>query len=319
MMNVTIARFDRFDGFKMTRAMSIVAIINPISGTGADRNAAARRIALVQAEAKRRGLRADIHLTERAGHARELAATSAASDVDLVIVWGGDGTLNEAGAGLLGSRTTLGLVPAGSGNGLAAALGTPRQPAAALNVAFDGHTRTIDAGRIGGHPFFNIAGIGFDARVAALFNARGAGRRGGWPYIAIGLREGWRFRGTEYTVDLAGERRTLNALLISFANGREYGIGARIAPLAQLDDGLLDATIVQTRPALTRFWHARHMALGTAHLSPSVIVRQIRQAVVSADGPMEFHVDGEPGVLRGPVEVTIQPAALKVRCAPAGA
>ena len=99
MMNVTIARFDRFDGFKMTRAMSIVAIINPISGTGADRNAAARRVALVQAEATRRGLRADIHLTERAGHARELAATSAASDVDLVIVWGGDGTLNEAGAG----------------------------------------------------------------------------------------------------------------------------------------------------------------------------------------------------------------------------
>jgi diacylglycerol kinase (ATP) len=318
MMNATIARFDRFDGFKMTRAMSIVAIINPISGTGADHDAAARRIALVRSEAQRRGLRAEIHLTERAGHARELASSSAASNVDLVIVWGGDGTLNEAGAGLLGSDTTLGLVPAGSGNGLAAALGTPREPGAALNVAFDGHTRTIDAGRIGGHAFFNIAGIGFDARVAALFNARGAGRRGGWPYVAIGLREGWRFRGTEYTIDLDGDRRTVNALLISFANGREYGIGARIAPLAQLDDGLLDATIVQTRPVFTRFWHARHMALGTPHRAPSVIVRQIRRAVVSAEGPMEFHVDGEPGMLRGPVEVTVQPAALKVRCVSTG-
>jgi diacylglycerol kinase (ATP) len=297
--------------------MSIVAIINPISGAGADRDAAARRMALVDAEAKRRGLTADIHLTERAGHARELAASSAASNVDLVIVWGGDGTLNEAGAGLIGSGTTLGLVPAGSGNGLAAALGTPREPLAALALAFDGETRTIDAGMFADRPFFNIAGIGFDARVAALFNARGAGRRGGWPYIVIGVREGCRYSGVQYTIDLDGDRRSVNALLIAFANGREYGIGARIAPLAQLDDGLLDATIVETRPLLTRFWHARHLALGTAHRAPSVQTRQIRRAVVDAPVPMEFHVDGEPGITEGPVEVTVLPGALKVRCAPA--
>ena len=301
----------------MMQSMSIVAIINPISGAGADRDAAARRIALVDAEAKRRGLSADIHLTERAGHARELAAASAAANVDLVIVWGGDGTVNEAGAGLIGSGTTLGLVPAGSGNGLAAALGTPREPLAALALAFDGETRTIDAGMMGERPFFNIAGIGFDARVAALFNARGAGRRGGWPYIVIGVREACRYSGVQYTIDLDGDRRSVHALLVAFANGREYGIGARIAPLAQLDDGLLDATIVETRPVLTRFWHARHMALGTAHRAPSVLTRKIRRAVVDAAVPMEFHVDGEPGIIQGPVEVTVCPAALKVRCAPA--
>jgi diacylglycerol kinase (ATP) len=300
----------------MMRSISIVAIINPISGAGADRDAAARRIAMVDAEAKRRGLHADIHLTERAGHARELAEASAASAVNLVIVWGGDGTLNEAGAGLIGSQTTLGLVPAGSGNGLAAALGAPRDPVTALAVAFDGDTRVIDAGIMGGRPFFNIAGIGFDARVAALFNARGAGRRGGWPYVVIGVREACRYSGVEYTIDLDGDRRTLKALLVAFANGREYGIGARIAPLAELDDGLLDATIVETRPILTRFWHARHMALGTPHRAPSVTTRQIRRAVVNAAGPMEFHVDGEPGIMDGPVEVIVRPAALKVRCAP---
>ncbi|MEO8076299.1 MAG: acylglycerol kinase family protein, partial [Acidobacteriota bacterium] len=91
--------------------MLIVAIINPISGPGADPASAARRVALVRAEAGRRGLRPDIYLTERAGHARELAASSAAAGADLVIVWGGDGTLNEAGAGLLGSTTAIGLVP----------------------------------------------------------------------------------------------------------------------------------------------------------------------------------------------------------------
>ncbi len=295
--------------------MSIVAIINPVSGVGADHAAANRRIALVHAEAERRGLSVEIHLTERAGHARDLAAASAAANVNLVIVWGGDGTLNEAGAGLIGSQTVLALIPAGSGNGLAAALGTPRDPRAALAAAFDGETRTIDAGLIAGRPFFNIAGIGFDARVATLFNARGAGRRGGWPYVLIGVREAWRYVAAEYVVDLDGDRRQMRALLIAFANGREYGMGARIAPLAQLDDGLLDATIVEERPTLTRFWHARHLALGTPHLAPSVHVRQVRQATVDAEFPMEFHVDGEPGLVQGPVEVRILPAALKIRTA----
>jgi diacylglycerol kinase (ATP) len=316
MMNATIARFARLDGCKMMRPKSIVAIINPISGAGADRDAAARRVALVQAEARRRGFTADIQVTERAGHARELAAASAAANVELVIVWGGDGTLNEVGAGLIGSASTLGLVPAGSGNGLAAALGTPRDPNTALAAAFDGDTRTIDAGMMGDRPFFNIAGIGFDARVAALFNARGAGRSGGLPYIFIGVREACRYNGVEYTIDLDGDRRRVKALLVAFANGREYGIGARIAPLAQLDDGLLDATVVATTPVITRFWHARHLALGTAHRAPIVTTRQIRRAVVAADGAMEFHVDGEPGVITGPVEVTVRPRALKVRCVP---
>jgi YegS/Rv2252/BmrU family lipid kinase len=296
--------------------MSIVAIINPISGAGVDRAAAARRVALVHEEARRRGLSAEIHLTERAGHARDLAAASAAAGVDLVIVWGGDGTLNEVGAALIGSATILGLVPAGSGNGLAAALGTPREPRAALAVAFDGETRTIDAGLMGDRPFFNIAGIGFDARVARLFNARGAGRRGGWPYIVIGIREGCRYHGSDYTVDLDGDRRRVRALLIAFANGREYGIGARIAPQAQLDDGLLDATIVEARPILTRFWHARYLALGAPHRAPSVSVRQVTQAVIETDGPMEFHVDGEPGTVSHRIDVRILPAALKVRTLP---
>lgn len=293
--------------------MSIVAIINPISGAGINPNAAARRVALVRAEAERRGLRAEIHLTERAGHARELAAASAEAGVELVIVWGGDGTLNEVGAALLGSDTTVGLVPAGSGNGLAAALGVPRQPVAALAAAFDGTTRTIDAGLMHGRPFFNIAGIGFDARVATLFNERAAGSRGGWPYIVIGVREGCRYRAVDYDLQLDGEARHVRALLIAFANGREYGIGARIAPGAELDDGLLDTAIVEECRVMARFWHARHLAMGTVHLAPNVTTRRLTHAVVEREGPIEFHVDGEPGVAQGRIEVRMLPAALKVR------
>src|SRR5206468_10820862 len=171
--DATITRFTRGVRCKSGEVfLSIVAIINPISGAGTDPSAAQRRIAAVRDEARRRNVSAEIHLTERSGHARDLAAASAAANVDLVIVWGGDGTVNEAGGALIGTSTTLGLVPAGSGNGLAAALGTPRDSSAALAIAFDGATRTIDAGLMANHPFFNIAGIGFEARVARRFNER---------------------------------------------------------------------------------------------------------------------------------------------------
>jgi diacylglycerol kinase (ATP) len=295
--------------------MSIVAIINPISGAGADSHARDRRVALVQQEAARRGLTAAIHVTERAGHALDLAKESAAAGAAIVIAWGGDGTLNEAGAGLLGSDTALGVVPAGSGNGFAGALGVPREPRAALAVALDGRTRTIDVGTMAGRPFLNIAGVGFDARVAKHFNRRSAGSRGPWPYIAIGAREGWRYAAVDYQLQLDGDPHPIRALLIAFANGREYGMGARIAPRAELDDGLLDVTIVEERPVLARFWHARHLALGTVHLAPRVVMRRIRRASVKAAGAIEFHVDGEPDRAEGWIEVGILPGALKVRTA----
>lgn len=296
--------------------MSIVAIINPISGAGANPAVAAERITALRREADRRGLAIEIHLTERAGHARELATTAAEGGASLVVVWGGDGTINEAGSALLHTGSTLGVVPAGSGNGLAAALGLPRDPSRAIELAFGGRERVIDAGIMAGRPFFNIAGVGFDARVARLFNQRASGTRGGWPYVVIGVREGCRYTANDYEVELDGiGHRSTTALLIAFANGREYGMGARIAPHAELDDGLLDMTIVEERPILARFWHARLLAYGTAHLAPRVTVQQVTRAIVASDGEIEFHVDGEPGTAHTSVEVHIAKGALKVKVA----
>jgi YegS/Rv2252/BmrU family lipid kinase len=295
--------------------VKVVAIINPISGAGADAHAAGRRVALLTAELARRSLQADIHLTEHAGHAHALARDAVADRADLVVVWGGDGTINEAGTALLGSETALGLVPAGSGNGLAAALGTPFEPRAAIGAALDGAVRSIDAGMLAGRPFFNIAGIGVDARIAALFNVRAKGTRGRWPYILIGLREGCRYCSTDYEIDLDGERRQVRALVMAFANGAEYGNGIRLSTSARLDDGLLDAIIVEDRSVLARFWQARYLAIGAADRAPRVIARQIREATIRADGPIEYHVDGEPGIAEGSIAVSIRPRALRVRAA----
>lgn len=291
----------------------IHVIINPISGAGSDPCAASRRAAMVEAAARRRGVGVTIGVTERHGHASELGAAAVAAGARGVIVWGGDGTFNEAAGALLGSSIPLGLVPAGSGNGLARALGIPRDTLAALNAAFDAPPRTIDAGRLAGRCFFNVAGVGFDARVAALFNQRGPRSRGGWPYFAIGVREGCTYCALDYDVWLDDEPMRHRALLIAFANGREYGLGARIAPDARLDDGLLDAIIVEERSVLARFWHARHLATGTAHLAPLVTTRRVRRAVIESAGEMEYHVDGEPGRAYGRIEVEILPGALQIR------
>ena len=172
----------------------------------------------------------------------------------------------------------------------------PRDPRAALAIAFDGATRTIDAGLMAGRPFFNIAGIGFDARVAEQVQpaARQAGAAPG------------RTSSSAYAKGAATARSTIacSSTAIAAASARcssrsptaaSTGIGARIAPGAELDDGLLDATIVEERSALARFWHARRLVTGTAHLAPRVRTARVTLRDDRSRGAMEFHVDGEPG------------------------
>lgn len=293
--------------------VDVFAIVNPISGAGMDSDVAGKRVALLRAELERRSLASSIHLTEGAGHARELAEIAVAAGALLVLVWGGDGTVNEAAGALINSRTALGVIPAGSGNGFAGALAIPRRPEAALDKALSSPARPIDVGRFGERPFLNVAGIGFDARVARLFNQRARGSRGRWPYVVIGVREGCRYRAREYRIDLDGERSVRRALLMVFANGTEFGMGARIAPAARLDDGWLDACLVGDRGVFHRFWDVRHLALTSVERAPGVQVRRVRHARIDADEPLEYHVDGEPGIVDPPVEVAILPGALRVQ------
>ena len=293
--------------------MRVVAIINPISGAGMDPSAATRRATLLRDELTKRDLKASIEITRRGGHARELALAAVQDRADLLIVWGGDGTLNEVGTAAAGSDTAIGIIPAGSGNGFAAALGIPRDPVRALAKALGPRVQAIDVGVLGERRFLNVAGIGIDARIAALFNQRARGSRGKWPYISIGVTQGCRYKSLEYTVQLDADPVRYRALLIAFANGREYGMGARLAPRAQLDDGVLDAFIVEDRPVVSRFWHARHLARGTVDRAPRVVTAKVRTAVVESSEPIEYHVDGEPGTAMGRLEIGVLPGALKVR------
>ena len=291
----------------------IVAIVNPLSGAGASRGVAEARVALLNARFDAARVHGSVHLTERRFHAGELARDAVQRGTKLVIAWGGDGTINEVGTALAGTGVILGIIPAGSGNGFASELGLPRTPEAAIDTALGGRDRPIDGGELGDRLFFNIAGIGFDAVIAEEFNLRTLGRRGMGPYVQIGLRQTFMYRAARYRIRLDDERFETDALLIAFANGREYGNKIRLAPHAQMDDGKLEAMVVEDRGTLARLWCGRHLALGTADKAPRVIKRSIESAEIDCDGEMPYHLDGEIGRRRGPITVRILPKALTVR------
>ena len=141
---------------------SIAIIINPISG-GVRPDAARARAELASAIVDRHGDPAEVFVTERAGHARELTRAAVARGARLVMAWGGDGTINEVASTLAFGEIPLGIVPAGSGNGLARQLGISRQPADAIRQAIAAEPRRIDVGELGDRLFVNAAGVGFDA------------------------------------------------------------------------------------------------------------------------------------------------------------
>jgi len=299
---------------RATQAMDVFAIVNPLSGAGANPDVAAQRKALLVRRFVDAGITGGVHVTERRGHATELAANAVAQGARVVLAWGGDGTINEIASVLSGTATALAVIPAGSGNGFARDLAIPWQPDDAIRIAIRGRDRAIDAGEINGRLFFNIAGIGIDAVIAEQFNAQGKlGRRGLGPYVRIGLRECFKYEGRHYKVRLDGEDIAAHALLIAFANGREYGNRIRLAPKARMDDGKIEALVVDERAPLRRLLAARHLALGTADRLPWLTHRSITSAVVETNGEMLYHVDGEVGRARDRIDVRIRPGALTVR------
>jgi diacylglycerol kinase family enzyme len=221
--------------------------------------------------------------------------------------------VNEVARAVAGSGTALGIVPSGSGNGLARELGLPWNPAAALGVALGRRERVIDAGDIEGRLFVNLAGVGLDAHVAARFNARPRGHRGLWPYVAIGARELLRYRAREYAIGIGGETWRERALVVVCANARQYGGGAVVAPTARPDDGHLDLVVVAERPPLVALRDALHLFRGTLDRAPGVRTARVTAVEIAGSEPILFHVDGE-AVTGGPVvTVRVRPAVLRVR------
>jgi diacylglycerol kinase (ATP) len=293
-------------------APKVAVIINPISGAGRRCDVARVRAEHAAALVEQRRLNAEVFVTERPGHARELAGAGLRRGVTTFVAWGGDGTVNEIGSALVGSDATLAIVPSGSGNGLARELGVPLDPAAAFQVMFEGRSRLIDAGELDGHLFFNIAGIGLDAHVAHRFAEGGLGRRGFIRYLELAAREVASFTPHEYALTADGRDLNVRPLLIAIANARQYGNGALIAPEALLDDGKLDLVVVDYLPAWRVLMHAPKLFAGTVAQVPGVSITRTSTLSIASDVALVYHVDGEPHVGASRVNARIHSRALRV-------
>ena len=296
----------------MTAPLSpAAAIINPNAGSStrpSDTRPLAEHARRAFAEANLSG---EIVFTERAGHARELAADFVRRGFSPIIAWGGDGTVNEVATALAFQDAVLGIVPPGSGNGLARELGISLRPERAIATAARGIDRTIDVGELSGRLFVNLAGVGLDASVASLFN-RLAGR-GLLRYVQATLSLVFSYVAQAYTITAGEETFEHRALIVELANGRQYGYGALIAPHAKLDDGLLDLVVVGPLSPLRALWGVRRLFNGTIDQEPDVSMRTASSITISAEQPIRFHVDGEVVEGSETLTATVHPGALRVR------
>jgi YegS/Rv2252/BmrU family lipid kinase len=293
----------------------VVVIINPISGAGRRRDVARRRAEQAAALIDARRLRAEIFVTERQGHARDLAAAALRRGVRQFVAWGGDGTVNEVASAIVHTDASLAIVPSGSGNGLARDLRIPLDAEGAFHVALDGRVRVMDAGEVDGRLFFNIAGFGIDACVAHRFAEGGLERRGFTRYLEIAAREVFTFAPMPYTVTTDGRSSRVLPMLVAIANARQYGNGAMIAPDARVDDGQLDVVTVNHRSPLVALFHARRLFTGTVGRLPGVSITRAEHVELAAHAPLVYHLDGEPHIGGLSVKACVRPSALRVRAA----
>jgi diacylglycerol kinase (ATP) len=283
-------------------------IFNPTAGTG-------RRADFPTLLTQRFGSEASgdyiLRPTEGPGHATELAKAAAQAGCRVVVAVGGDGTVNEVGRGLLHQDgAAMGIVPRGSGNGLARHLKVPLNLGAALRRLRQPTFSRMDVGVLNGRPFFCTAGLGFDAHVSQHFAM--AGSRGLSTYLRVTLREYKNFQSVPVVVETNGQKLQTDCYVLAFANASQYGNNAYIAPDANLQDGLLDMCLMDALPPWRAVQVVLGMALGTLPRTGGAVYSRTRQAIVRAAAPLGCHADGDYLGHATEFKIDLLPLALEV-------
>lgn len=285
----------------------IVFIINPISG-------GKRKVDLpktIQTEIDKIKFDVNIRFTERAGHAGEISKQAVDDGIDIIVAVGGDGTINEVACQMINTKSILGIIPQGSGNGLARHLGISRSIRKALGLINSAHTMKIDTASINGTPFISIAGVGFDALVADLFAS--SKKRGFFNYLKIITEKYASYRPKKYSITIdTGKTITTDALFLSFANSNQFGYNTAIAPNAQLNDGKLDLCIVKKPFLLEIPLIANLMILKAIHLSPHVEIIPTSEIFVKQSKNRKVNIDGEAVKLGEELNIKVNPLSLNV-------
>ena len=253
---------------------------------------------------------AEYMFTKKAGHASQIAFEAVKNDTDIVVAVGGDGTINEIASVLESTGTTMGIIPYGSGNGLARSLGIPMNDKQALLKLNNLNVNAIDSGTINGRKFFNMAGIGFDAHISLRFADDVT--RGLSGYVRTAMTEISKYSYLHYHLEIDGKTYDCDAFMISIANSSQFGNNAHIAPFASLSDGLLDICIIKPFPLYQFPVMGYRMFSKSTHKSKYVEIIKAKEIRILREKPDAVHLDGEPMIMDSELKIGIKPLSLFV-------
>lgn len=284
----------------------LIFIVNPISGTQSKELI----LNLLDEKIDKERYSWEVVYTERAGHAIEIAAQAAENKADAVVAIGGDGTINEIGRSLVHTETALGIIPCGSGNGLARHLHIPMEPKKALEIINDGVTDIIDYGKINGTDFFCTCGVGFDAFVSLKF--ANAGKRGLLTYLEKTLQESLTYQPETYELETEDGSYKYKAFLIACGNASQYGNNAYITPQATITDGLMDVTILEPFTVLDVPSLAFQLFNKTIDQNSRIKTFRCKKLRIHRSKPGVVHFDGDPMQAEENVDIELIKRGLRV-------
>lgn len=284
----------------------IAFIVNPKAGTNLQRHIHES----VDKYLNHRKFEYGFRFTERAQHAKELALEAIADGYEIIVAVGGDGSINEVASALIDTEVILGIIPAGSGNGLAMHLGYGRDIDEAVKKINTAEVHRIDVGLMNGQPFINLAGIGFDGLVSNLM--KGSNWRGFIPYFLKSVEAGLKYTPRECRIEIDDQVRTEKCFIISVANGPMWGYNFQIAPDALLDDGFFEVVLMKDAPKWQYFAVVPSTLNGKIYDAEFVEHFRARHVRIIAEGKNYVHLDGEGLVHEGVLDFEIKPKALKI-------
>lgn len=284
----------------------IIFIMNPISGTISK----AGIPEIIEHTLDHDKFDYEIRYTERAGHATKIAREAMTNNVDIVVAVGGDGTVNEVAKAVVHSNTALGIIPCGSGNGLARHLMLPINIKKSIQIINECEIHDLDFGVINDFPFFCTCGMGFDAFVSMKFAE--SGKRGPITYAENILREGLKYKPETYTIEDETGTKKYEAFLISIANASQYGNNAYIAPQASMSDGLMDVIIMEPFDVLEAPQVSFDMFNKTLNKNSRIKTFTCKELHIHRSKPGVIHYDGDPVMTGKDIEVKLHEKGIKI-------
>lgn len=285
----------------------LLFIVNPVSGKGRG----SELIPLFHKYFDDQHFELFIEQSQGKGHSTKIVNAYKNRGVQVVVAVGGDGTVNEIGGSLVGTNMVLGIIPTGSGNGLARHLGIPMEIGKSLKCIQMMNVISIDTVRFNDHRFLNVAGIGFDAEVS--WNFAGSERRGWMNYARIILGMVMKITTFPYQLKYGDSHEEGSAVMISFANSSQYGNNARIAPNADIQDGKIDICILKSMNFFRLF--PFFFSVMTGSIRNSSYFKSISTGSLEMTGIFKrAHIDGEPIELNGRLKIEVHPMSLNVIC-----